>query len=125
MNRWLIVSGIVAASLGALPAQTPSDREATDWRAHAALQALDRYLETWNSRDPKRWATSLHFPHIRPGPGAFELSTTPEQYAAGVNFQQTLATGWHHSEWTARRVLQVGAAKGACGRRVATVHGRG
>jgi hypothetical protein len=36
------------------------------------------------------------------------VSETPEQYAAGVNFKQTLATGWHHSEWTSRRVLHVG-----------------
>jgi hypothetical protein len=86
----------------------PLGKEAADLRAHLAIAALDRYLETWNSRDPKRWATSLHFPHVRPGPGAFELSETPEQYAAGVNFKQTLSTGWHHSEWTARRVLHVG-----------------
>ena len=76
-----------------------------------ALQALDRYLETWNSRDPERWATSLNFPHVRPGPGAFELFKTPAQYAASVNFAQTLATGWHHSEWTTRRVLQLGVDK--------------
>jgi hypothetical protein len=86
----------------------PLGNEAFELRSRAALAALDRYLETWNSRDPKRWAGSLHFPHVRPGPGAFELSETPEQYAAGVNFSQTLATGWHHSEWTARRVLHVG-----------------
>jgi len=91
-----------------LSAQMPLGKELADLHAHLALAALDRYLETWNSRDPKRWATSLHFPHVRPGPGAFELSETPEQYAAGVNYQQTLSTGWHHSEWTKRRVLHVG-----------------
>ena len=42
--------------------------------AQAALLALDRYMETWNSRDPARWAASLHYPHIRPGPGPFELA---------------------------------------------------
>ena len=87
---------------------SPLGKDAAGLRAHLAMRALDRYLETWNSRDPKRWASSLHFPHVRPGPGAFELSETPEQYAAGVNFKQTLATGWHHSEWTSRRVLHVG-----------------
>ena len=96
---------------GALGAQTPLGKEAADLRAHMALQALDRYLETWNSRDPERWATSLNFPHVRPGPGAFELFKTPAQYAASVNFAQTLATGWHHSEWTTRRVLQLGVDK--------------
>lgn len=107
----VLTSCLVLAGVALLAAQTPLGPEATEWRAHVALQALDRYLETWNSREPKRWAASLHYPHIRPGPGAFELSQTPEQYAAGVNFNQTLATGWHHSEWTSRRVLQVGVDK--------------
>jgi hypothetical protein len=80
-------------------------------RSHQALIALDRYLETWNSRSGTIWATSLHFPHVRPGAGAFEMTRTPEQYAAGVNFEQTLSTGWHHSEWISRDVLQVGVDK--------------
>jgi hypothetical protein len=78
----------------AVVAQTPLGKEAADLRAHFARQTLDRYLETWNSRDAERWATSLHFP--------------PAQYVASVNFAQTLATGWHHSEWPTRRVLQIG-----------------
>ena len=77
-------------------------------RRQEALVALDRYLETWNSRDGAVWATSLHFPHVRPGPGAFEMTRTPEEYAKGVNFEQTLKTGWHHSEWVTRTVLQIG-----------------
>ncbi|MGQ0732369.1 MAG: hypothetical protein ACT4QD_01805 [Acidobacteriota bacterium] len=100
-----------AATTRAQPARARAASPDATLRADAAMRALDRYLETWNSRDPKRWASSLHFPHVRPGPGAFELSSTAEQYAAGVNFAQTLATGWHHSEWTARRVLQVGVDK--------------
>src|ERR687897_2332146 len=86
--------GIAAFLLcaAALSAQMPLGKERADLHAHLALAALDRYLETWNSRGPKRWATSLHFPHVRPGPGAFELSETPEQYAAGINYKQTLST---------------------------------
>jgi hypothetical protein len=108
-----IRAAVLMAVLGAavVSGQVPMGPEASALRSHAALVALDRYLETWNSRDPKRWATSLHFPHVRPGPGAFELSRTPDEYAAGINFAQTLATGWHHSEWTSRRVLQIGLDK--------------
>jgi hypothetical protein len=101
---------LAALTLAGLSAQT-TPRAAADERVAQALQALDRYLETWNSRDPKLWASSLNFPHVRPGPGAFELSKTADEYAAGIDFKATLATGWHHSEWTARRVLQVGADK--------------
>jgi hypothetical protein len=108
---WTVLGVIGASVLAAQTPLGPLSKDAADLRVHLALQALDRYLETWNSRDPQRWATSLGFPHVRPGPGAFELFKTPEQYAASVNFAQTLATGWHHSEWTTRRVLQIGVDK--------------
>ncbi len=101
----ILAACFVAAGAGAQPVLDPAARAQ---RRQAALIALDRYLETWNSRDAAVWATSLHFPHVRPGPGAFEMTRTPEEYAKGVNFEQTLKTGWHHSEWVTRTVLQVG-----------------
>lgn len=94
-----------------LTGQTALDPAAIALRSQQATIALDRYLETWNSRDGRIWATSLHFPHVRPGAGAFEMTRTPEEYAAGVNFEQTLRTGWHHSEWVSMDVLQVGLNK--------------
>lgn len=105
----LIVVGAGAGAAG----QVPLKPAATSVRVpnHAALVALDRYLETWNSRNAATWATSLHFPHVRPGAGAFEMSRTPQEYAAGINFEQTLKTGWHHSEWVSREVLQAGPDK--------------
>jgi hypothetical protein len=99
------------AAVSLLAAQAPLDEAAVALRRQAALVALDRYLETWNSRNGAVWATSLHFPHVRPGPGAFEMTQTPEEYAKGVNFEATLKTGWHHSEWVAREILQIGADK--------------
>ena len=77
LAAFLLIAATAASPLGA-----DADAASVSLRSHLALQALDRYLETWNSRDPKRWAASLQYPHIRPGPGAFELSNTPEQYAA-------------------------------------------
>ena len=108
-----LVWSIVVASLAVvgIGAQLPLDPSAIALRRHAALVALDRYLETWNSRNGTVWATSLHFPHVRPGPGAFEMTRTPEEYAKGVDFEATLKTGWHHSEWVTREVLQIGADK--------------
>ena len=98
---WATVDLPVAAALA----------QVTPVRSPEAMVALDRYLETWNSRSPAVWATSLHFPHVRPGPGAFEISQTPEQYAAGIDFAQTLKSGWHHSEWVSREVVHVSADK--------------
>lgn len=76
-----------------------------------ALRAADRYLETWNTRDPLVWASSLHFPHVRPGLGPFRLTHTPEEYARGVNFERTIASGWHRSQWDSYDVFQAGPTK--------------
>ena len=108
MKRALLLAVLMPVALNA-PA--PLDAAAVALRKHEAMVALDRYLETWNSRDAAVWATSLHFPHVRPGPGAFEMTRSPEEYVKGVNFEQTLKTGWHHSEWVTRDVLQVGIDK--------------
>ena len=39
------------------------------------------------------------------------MTRTPDEYVTGVDFEQTLKTGWHHSEWVSREVLQVGVNK--------------
>jgi hypothetical protein len=115
--RWprSLVAMVVAMAMvslrGVAAQQNGLDAPGMALRSREALIALDRYLETWNSRNGTIWATSLHFPHVRPGAGAFEMTQTPEQYAAGVNFNQTLSTGWHHSEWVSRDVLQIGVDK--------------
>jgi len=82
-------------------------------REDLALQALDRYLETWNSRDPVRWATALAFPHVRPGANAFEIFRTEQDYitAQAQAFDRLLAQGWRYTRWDRRQVLQVGVEK--------------
>ncbi len=108
MTRLLGIVLAASFAVTGVSAQPVLDSAFLAQRRQEALIALDRYLETWNSRNGTIWATSLHFPHVRPGPGAFEMTRTPEEYAKGVNFEQTLKTGWHHSEWVTRTVLQVG-----------------
>jgi hypothetical protein len=106
---FLVAVFVVATS--SVHTQAPLSADATALRTQAALLALDRYLETWNSRDPRIWATSLHFPHVRPGAGAFKLTRNTDEYVAGIDFEQTASTGWDHTEWIAREVLQVGVDK--------------
>ena len=43
------------------------------------LDAVDYFIETWNSRDPEKWADSLNFPHVRPSPvGPVKIAATAE-----------------------------------------------
>jgi len=101
----------VIAGAGRVDTQSVLGAEAIAVRRQAALLALDRYLETWNSRDPRIWATSLQFPHVRPGAGPFRLTRNTDEYVAGIDFEQTASTGWDHTEWISREVLQVGVDK--------------
>jgi hypothetical protein len=114
---WL---GHTAVIVQPVAAQTPARPEALRQAVRAvareqvvreAVRAADRYLDTWNTRDPMTWAGSLHFPHVRPGAGPFRLTQTPEEYARGVNFERTIATGWHRSQWDSYEVFQVGPRK--------------
>lgn len=70
------------------------------------LDAVDKFIETWNSRDAQRWAGSLNFPHVRPSPfGPINVAATGEDYVAGVDFSRVVETGWDHSEWDYKRAI--------------------
>lgn len=70
------------------------------------LAAVDRFITTWNSRDAKAWAGSLHFPHVRPSPvGKIEVAEDAAEYIKRVDYDRVIATGWDHSEWDFRHVL--------------------
>ncbi|XOV87781.1 MAG: hypothetical protein ACFHX7_22975 [Pseudomonadota bacterium] len=81
------------------------------YRERQGLLALDRYLETWNTRSPERWITAMHFPHIRPGAGDFGISRTADDYLRGVDFDRTLASGWRYTRWDDQRVIHVAPRK--------------
>lgn len=74
----------------------------------AGLDAVDRFISTWNSRDPATWADSLNYPHVRPAPdGPVRVVPDAGEYAAGVDFDKLIASGWDHSEWDYKHVLHV------------------
>jgi hypothetical protein len=76
------------------------------------LAAVDRFITTWNSRDPVAWAASLKFPHVRPSPfGEILVAKDSDEYVSRVDFDRVVATGWDHSEWDYRQVFQVSPSK--------------
>ncbi|MFJ1292638.1 hypothetical protein ACEPPZ_11200 [Paracoccus yeei] len=74
--------------------------------------ALDRFMETFNSGDGAAWAATLHFPHARLAGGEVQVWETPEDYAA-TNDVAELATkqNWDHTDWTMRKLVQQGDDK--------------
>lgn len=73
-----------------------------------ALEAMDRFITTFNSRNAKDWSESLQYPHVRPSarrdPRIFQ---TAQEYEAEVNFDRAIRTGWDHSKWDSKVVLHV------------------
>ena len=94
--------GLLVLLLGsAVPSAALSEEQAT--------QAVRRFIEAWNTRDPAAFAATLQYPHVRPtadfGGRAF---ADAEAYAATVDFDQVQATGWDQSRLDSAIVVQVG-----------------
>jgi len=81
-----------------------------------ALEAVDRFFETFNSRDPLLWANSLHYPHIRkPGVGKpvrpSEPSLSAEDYASRFDYSRVIRTGWDHTEVESKSIVHITSDK--------------
>lgn len=112
VHRLIILPLLSCLLIHSAFAQTPLTEATAEFNSHMALQAHDRFLETWNTRDADTWASSLNYPHVRPSSNPrFDLFDSAEDYAANANFTETLATGWRYSRWHSREVLQVGNNK--------------
>lgn len=76
------------------------------------LDAVDRFITTFNSRNAELWADSLNFPHARPAPGMDSwVIPDAEAYINGFDYQRIIDSGWDHSEWDYKKVLHVSEDK--------------
>lgn len=74
-----------------------------------ARQAVHRFIEAWNTREPAAFAATLQYPHVRPTAG-FDgrVFADAAAYAATIDFDQVLATGWDRSRLDSAVVVQAG-----------------
>jgi hypothetical protein len=77
-----------------------------------ALEAVDHFFETFNSRKPALWANSLHYPHIRlPGVGKPVRRSAPsrsaEDYASRIDYSRIIGTGWDHTAVESKRIVHI------------------
>jgi len=79
----------------------------------SALAALNEFLAALNSHDVRRWAETLHYPHIRIHEGAVTVWGDAETYVreAEPELAQLLATGWVRSVWESVTVVQAAPAQ--------------
>lgn len=81
-------------------------------RLKAGCDALDAFMRTFNARDGKAWAATLNYPHARLAAGQLKVWETAADYALSNDVAELAkAQGWHHSKWTARRLVQDGDDK--------------
>lgn len=81
-----------------------------------AVEAVDRFFETFNSRDPLLWANSLHYPHVRmPGVGKPLRPSAPslsaEDYASRFDYSHIVRTGWDHTKVESKRIVHIACDK--------------
>ena len=79
----------------------------------SGLAAAERFMETWNTRNPFVWASSLNFPHARPSPGGLRVWATEDEYVAtaAANYTGVIATGWDHTEFEDLQLVHEGDTK--------------
>ena len=74
-----------------------------------ATQAVQRFIDAWNTREPAAFAATLQYPHVRPTADfGGRVFADAAAYAATVDFDHVLATGWDRSRLDSATVVQAG-----------------
>jgi hypothetical protein len=85
------------------------DGAATALTEDEARQAVRRFIEAWNTRDPAAFAATLQYPHVRPTADfGGRVFADASAYAATIDFGQVLATGWDRTGLDSAIVVQAG-----------------
>ncbi len=110
MNLVLRLAAPALCLAACATAPTTSDSDFAACPAYApAYEVTDRFMETFNARDMAAWEDTYHFPHVRVASG--EVSILPSAGTRTDTFDRLAATGWDHSEWISRKIVQCGPEK--------------
>ncbi len=66
-------------------------------------------MRTFNSRDAQAWGATFHFPSVRIASGNVRIINSPADLEQ--SFANLAASGWDHSGWEKRQVVQCGVTK--------------
>jgi hypothetical protein len=85
---------------------------AQDARAEApARKAMEDFMTAFNSRDPRAWAATLNYPHVRFASNQVRVWDSADEFAReNANYAKRLAP-WDHSRWESMQVIQSGPDK--------------
>lgn len=109
MRTSLAAACLLAVAACTTTPSTPSADFSECAAAGPAMNITDRFMETFNARDMAGWEATYHFPHIRIA--SSDVSILPEAGMRADTFERLAATGWDHSAWISREVIQCGPEK--------------
>lgn len=108
----LIAGAIAAAALLSGCATTGaahSDAAFAACPAYApAYQVTDEFMRTFNSKNPEAWAATFHFPSVRIASGTVRIINSAADLDPFGNLE---ASGWDHSDWAKREIVQCDKTK--------------
>lgn len=74
-----------------------------------AYDVTDAFMRTFNSKDAQAWGATFHFPSVRIASGTVRIINSAADLED--SFSRLEATGWHHSDWAKREIVQCGPTK--------------
>lgn len=66
-------------------------------------------MRTFNTKDADAWGSTFHFPSVRVASGTVRIINSAADLED--SFSRLEATGWHHSDWASREVVQCDPTK--------------
>jgi len=98
MKHLLILTSLIIS--GSLWAEKDQPRSIDQ-----AMQVLDSFMLSFNSRDMEDWSETLNYPHVRLAGGSVKVWADRQEYSSVDIFDGLASTGWHHSAWVSRKVI--------------------
>ncbi|MGF1455105.1 MAG: hypothetical protein ACFB6R_06970 [Alphaproteobacteria bacterium] len=80
-------------------------------RDTAVMAVLDAFMETFNAQDIDAHLETYHFPHVRIAGGEVSVMPSADAYPRDLYEKRLIPSGWHHSAWIARDIVQAGPNK--------------
>ncbi len=112
-GRSALIAMMLAALAGACASGPPvaaGDRQFAACAAYApAYQVTDDFMRTFNSKDATAWGATFHFPSVRIASGNVRIISSAGDLEQ--SFDTLAATGWDHSGWLKRQIVQCGQTK--------------
>ena len=78
----------------------------SDLARDACLACLDRWMAALNRYDAAGMDAELHFPHVRFAEGKVTVFDKPGGNPLGLFERLKRDSGWHHSIWNKREIVQ-------------------